>query len=72
MGLQHRISVNFEGVGNGIYTVGDTTFEFPSSRDPSVKYIVSVSPVGTWCTCPGWQYRKECKHVRAVESDEHS
>ena len=42
-------------------------FEFPSSRDPSTKYVVSVSGGDVDCTCPGFQYRGTCRHVIEVK-----
>lgn len=43
-------------------------FEFPSSRDPSTKYVVSVSGGDIDCTCPGFQYRGTCRHVLEVKN----
>ena len=43
-------------------------FEFSSSRDPSTKYVVSVSGGEVDCTCPGFQYRGTCRHVIEVKN----
>ena len=43
-------------------------FEFASSRDPSTKYVVSVSGGDIDCTCPGFQYRGTCRHVLEVKN----
>ena len=42
-------------------------WEFTSSRDPSVRYLVTFGRVGHLeCTCQGFSYRGNCKHVREV------
>jgi SWI/SNF-related matrix-associated actin-dependent regulator 1 of chromatin subfamily A len=42
-------------------------WEFTSSRDPSKIYNVTFGRVGHLeCTCPGFEYRGNCKHVREV------
>ncbi|MFO1322025.1 MAG: C-terminal helicase domain-containing protein [Burkholderiales bacterium] len=43
------------------------TWEFPSSRDVSKSYRVTFGRSGhLQCTCPGFEYRGECRHVRDV------
>ena len=45
----------------------DGMWEFPSSKDPNKAYSVSFGRAGhLQCTCPGFEYRGECKHVRDV------
>ena len=42
-------------------------WEFPSSKDPKKSYRVSFGRGGhLQCTCPGFEYRGECRHVREV------
>ena len=42
-------------------------WEFNSSRDPSAVYHVTFGRAGHLeCTCPGFAYRGNCKHVREV------
>ena len=42
-------------------------WEFPSSRDAGRTYRVAFGRGGhLQCTCPGFEYRGECKHVRDV------
>jgi SWI/SNF-related matrix-associated actin-dependent regulator 1 of chromatin subfamily A len=42
-------------------------WEFPSSSDPRKNYRVTFGRAGhLQCTCPGFEYRGECKHVREV------
>ena len=43
------------------------SWEFPSSSDPKKAYRVTFGRGGhLQCTCPGFEYRGECKHVRDV------
>ena len=43
------------------------SWEFPSSKDPKKTYSVTFGRSGhLQCTCPGFEYRGECKHVRDV------
>ncbi len=45
------------------------TWEFPSSRDPNKVYSVTFGRAGhLQCTCPGFEYRGECTHVRDVRN----
>jgi SWI/SNF-related matrix-associated actin-dependent regulator of chromatin subfamily A-like protein 1 len=42
-------------------------WEFPSSSNPNKSYRVTFGRGGhLQCTCPGFEYRGECKHVRDV------
>lgn len=42
-------------------------WEFTSSRDPSARYLVTFGRAGHLeCTCKGFAYRGNCKHVREV------
>jgi SWI/SNF-related matrix-associated actin-dependent regulator 1 of chromatin subfamily A len=43
------------------------SWEFPSSKDPSKTYSVTFGRSGhLQCTCPGFEYHGDCKHVRDV------
>jgi hypothetical protein len=35
-------------------------------------YVVIKEGAQWTCTCVGFQYHKDCKHIRAVKNDEHS
>jgi hypothetical protein len=44
-------------------------WEFKSSRDPSKSYRVTYGRAGHLeCTCEGFLYRGNCKHVQKVRS----
>ena len=43
-----------------------TKWEFTGSRGD--RYIVSKDEGVYNCTCPGYKYRGECKHVKEVEN----
>ena len=48
-------------------TVEDKVFEVVSKRSGE-KYEVKSS-YGKWsCTCPGFEYRKKCKHIEEIKN----
>ena len=45
-------------------------WEFPSERDPSQTYSVTFGRAGHLeCTCKGFEFRGNCKHVRQVRAE---
>jgi SWI/SNF-related matrix-associated actin-dependent regulator 1 of chromatin subfamily A len=43
--------------------------EVPSDSTPGVTYRVRIAHGIVTCTCPGFSYRGNCKHVRSVAAD---
>lgn len=42
---------------------------FVSSRDKTKRWTVFRGELGNiWCDCPGWMFRKVCKHTRIVHT----
>jgi hypothetical protein len=42
---------------------------FPSSADPTIKYMVVVNPSGAiTCNCAAGWHRRPCRHARMVAS----
>lgn len=40
-----------------------------NGQDGKPKYLLAHNSTGKWtCTCPGFKYRKQCKHVNALET----
>ena len=45
---------------------GALVARLPSSRHPDVVYEVRLEAGRYTCTCPGFGFRKACKHVKAL------
>lgn len=44
-------------------------WEVQSSSDLKVKYIVKLWKFGNWsCTCLGFSFRRNCKHIEACKN----
>jgi hypothetical protein len=57
-----------DGVTNQLADTG--SWEFSSSRDPSAHYLVTFGRAGHLeCTCPGFTWRGNCKHVREIREN---
>jgi hypothetical protein len=47
--------------------IEDGVWDVPSSSAPGKSYRVSFGRAGhLQCTCPGFEYRGECRHVRDI------
>ena len=51
-----------------IIQIDDQTYEVLS--DSGNLYKIRVTPVGARCTCTGFKYRQDCKHVKALQIPE--
>ena len=45
-----------------------TRFRIASSSNPGSHYFVDVDGSDVTCSCPGFEYRGQCKHARDVKS----
>ena len=43
-------------------------FQIASSSKPGSHYIIDVDGADVTCSCPGFEYRGQCKHARDVKS----
>ena len=55
------VTGDFKEVDTGI-----RTFEVPGSKGN--KYVVTSNSQGWSCTCTGFQFRKQCKHVSELST----
>ena len=38
--------------------------EVPSNSDPKLTYQIQRTPYGFRCSCPGFYYRGDCRHMK--------
>jgi SWI/SNF-related matrix-associated actin-dependent regulator 1 of chromatin subfamily A len=43
-------------------------FRYASSSHPGVEYEISIDGADVACTCPGFEYRGQCRHARDVKA----
>ena len=43
-------------------------YRFSSTSHPGVEYEITVDGPDVFCTCPGFEYRGQCKHSRDVKA----
>jgi SWI/SNF-related matrix-associated actin-dependent regulator 1 of chromatin subfamily A len=43
-------------------------YRFASASHPGVEYEITVDGADVFCTCPGFEYRGQCRHARDVKS----
>ena len=43
-------------------------FRFPSTSHTGVEYEIVVADADVTCTCPGFEYRGQCRHARDVKA----
>jgi hypothetical protein len=54
---------NIELLAGSFKEVNTDTKVYEISGSKGSKYIVTSNKKGWTCTCPGFQFRKQCKHV---------
>lgn len=53
------------------YSMVFDLFRCQSKTDETLWYTVYYLGDDTWqCTCPGFRYRKGCKHIRFIQVDQ--
>ena len=45
----------------------DTRFFVTEFVGATGTYSVTISPAGNRCTCPGFSFRKKCRHIEEVK-----
>jgi SWI/SNF-related matrix-associated actin-dependent regulator 1 of chromatin subfamily A len=43
-------------------------YRFASASHPGVEYEITVDGVDVFCTCPGFEYRGQCRHARDIKA----
>jgi SWI/SNF-related matrix-associated actin-dependent regulator 1 of chromatin subfamily A len=43
-------------------------YRFASTTHPGVEYEITVDGADVFCTCPGFEYRGQCRHARDVKA----
>jgi SWI/SNF-related matrix-associated actin-dependent regulator 1 of chromatin subfamily A len=43
-------------------------YRFASTSHPGVEYEISVDGADVVCSCPGFEYRGQCRHARAIKA----
>jgi len=45
-----------------------TRYRITSASQPGVEYVITVDGTDVTCTCPGFEYRGQCRHARDVKA----
>ena len=43
-------------------------YRFASASHPGVEYEITVDGADVFCTCPGFEYRGQCRHARDIKA----
>ena len=43
-------------------------YRFVSTSHPGVEYEVTIDGADVTCTCPGFEYRGQCRHARDIKA----
>jgi hypothetical protein len=43
-------------------------YRFASASHPGVEYEITVDGTDVFCTCPGFEYRGQCRHARDIKA----
>ena len=43
-------------------------YRFASTSHPDVEYEVTIDGADVTCTCPGFEYRGQCRHARDIKA----
>jgi uncharacterized Zn finger protein len=45
-----------------------TRYRISSTSQPGVDYVITADGTDVTCTCPGFEYRGQCRHARDVKA----
>jgi SWI/SNF-related matrix-associated actin-dependent regulator 1 of chromatin subfamily A len=45
-----------------------TRYRISSTSQPNVQYVITADSTDVTCTCPGFEYRGQCRHARDVKA----
>jgi hypothetical protein len=57
-----------EILANALSSPPAERYRFASASHPGVEYEITVDGADVFCTCPGFEYRGQCRHARDIKA----